>query len=56
MRQKDHQGNRESIQCAERDCSSGLYWQGWRAFRTDQPDLGEALALAFCCPVCALER
>ena len=53
---RDHQGNRESIQCAECKCSSGLYWQGWRAFRTDEPELGEPPALAFYCPACALEH
>jgi hypothetical protein len=39
--------------CAECDCSSGLGWRGWRAYRVDDPELAEPPALAFYCPSCA---
>ena len=39
--------------CAECDCSSGLGWRGWRAYRIDDPELAEPPALAFYCPSCA---
>ena len=51
---RDHRRNRPTICCAECKRSSGLYWQGWRAFRTDDPESGEPPALAFYCPECAL--
>ena len=51
---RDHQHVRDtSVQCAECKISSGLYWQGWRAYRTDDPELGEPPAVAFYCPTCA---
>ena len=43
----------ESIHCAECTCSSGLYWHGWRGYRTDDPELGEPPAVAFYCPTCS---
>jgi hypothetical protein len=43
----------ESIHCAECKCSSGLYWHGWRGYRTDDPELGEPPAVAFYCPTCS---
>ena len=43
----------ESIHCAECRCSSGLYWHGWRGYRTDDPELGEPPAVAFYCPTCS---
>jgi len=42
-----------TVRCAECKCSSGLYWQGWRAYRVDDPELGEPPAIAFYCPACA---
>ena len=42
-----------SVHCAECKCSSGLYWQGWRALRVDDPETDEPPALAFYCPSCA---
>ena len=51
----DHPRNRESIQCAECGSSSSLYWHGWRAFRPEDPGLGETPALAFYCPSCAMQ-
>jgi hypothetical protein len=51
---RDHLRNRLTISCAECNRSSGLYWQGWRAFRTDDPEFGEPPALAFYCPDCAM--
>lgn len=50
---RDHQRRAESIHCSECNSSSGLYWQGWRAFRSDDPTLDEPPALAFYCPTCA---
>jgi hypothetical protein len=51
---RDHQRNSGPIYCAECKTSSGPYWPGWRAFRTDDPELGEPPALAFYCLACAL--
>jgi hypothetical protein len=50
---RDHQRKATTVHCAECRCSSGLYWHGWRAYRTDDPELGEPPALAFYCPTCA---
>jgi hypothetical protein len=41
------------VHCAECKSSSGLYWRGWRAYRTHNPELGESPAVAFYCPTCA---
>jgi hypothetical protein len=50
----DHQDHRATtIQCVECKRSSGLYWQGWGAYRTDDPETAEPPALAFFCPTCA---
>jgi hypothetical protein len=51
---RDHLWKTAAIHCIECRISSGLYWRGWRAFRTDDPELGEPPALAFYCPVCAV--
>lgn len=51
---RDHRRNDESIHCIECGISSGLYWYGWRAIRSDDPELGETPALAFYCPACAM--
>lgn len=51
---RDHQPNRATtVQCVECTSSSGLYWQGWRAYRADDPETDEAPALAFYCPTCS---
>jgi hypothetical protein len=51
---RDHQHIRStSVRCAECTSSSGLYWQGWRALRVDDPEIDEPPALAFYCPTCA---
>jgi hypothetical protein len=51
---RDHQHNRATtVHCIECKSSSGLYWQGWGAYRTDDPDTDEPPALAFYCPTCA---
>jgi hypothetical protein len=51
---RDHQGQRAaSVHCAECKCSSGLYWQGWRAYRVDDPETVEPPAVAFFCQACA---
>jgi hypothetical protein len=51
---RDHQGQRAaSVHCAECKCSSGLYWQGWRAYRVDDPETDEPPAVAFFCQACA---
>ena len=38
------------VQCGR---SSSGHWQGWRAYRSDNPELDEPPALAFFCPGCA---
>jgi hypothetical protein len=51
---RDDQHNRATtVHCIECQSSSGLYWQGWRAYRVDDPETDEAPALAFYCPTCA---
>jgi hypothetical protein len=47
---RDRQNARATlVQRAERNTSSsGLYWQGRRAFRVGDPGQGEPPALAFC--------
>ncbi len=50
---RDHQAKARTINCIECGCSSGLYWHGWRAYRTDDPEVDEPPALAFYCPTCA---
>jgi hypothetical protein len=42
-----------SVRCAECGTSSGLYWHGWRAYRTDEEEMNEPPSLAFYCPICA---
>ena len=44
------------VMCVECGISSGLYWVGWRAYRTDDPELAEDPQLAFYCPACALRE
>jgi hypothetical protein len=39
--------------CKECGCHSGLRWAGWRAYRVDEPEYGDAPAIAFYCPSCA---
>jgi len=41
------------IACRECGRSSGLHWRGWRAYRTDDPEMAEPPALAFYCRACA---
>jgi len=41
------------VSCEECGCLSGLRWAGWRAYRTDGPELDEPPALGFYCPSCA---
>ena len=48
-----HQQKATTVRCAECSSSSGLYWQGWRAYRVDDPETDEPPALAFYCPTCA---
>jgi hypothetical protein len=51
---RDHQHARATtVQCVECAASSGLYWQGWRAYRVDEPGTDESPALAFFCPTCS---
>jgi hypothetical protein len=51
---RGHLRKTAAIHCIECKSSSGLYWQGWRAFRTDDLELSEPPALAFYCPICAV--
>jgi hypothetical protein len=54
---RDHRHQKATtVQCAECEISSGLYWQGWRAYRVDEPGTDEAPALAFYCPTCAYHQ
>jgi hypothetical protein len=48
-----HRDRATTVQCVECETSSGLYWQGWRAYRVDEPGTDEPPALAFFCPICA---
>jgi hypothetical protein len=41
------------VYCAQCTAPSGVYWVGWRAYRIDEPEYGEAPAVAFYCPTCA---
>lgn len=41
------------VRCQECGCLSSLRWWGWRAYRTDDPELTEPPTLAFYCPACA---
>ena len=41
------------VRCQECGCLSSLRWWGWRAYRTDDPELSEPPSLAFYCPACA---
>ena len=50
---RDRQRHAYSVHCAECKSSSGLYWHGWKAYRTDNPELDEPPALAFYCPACS---
>jgi hypothetical protein len=50
------QGVREQervVDCVECGCRSEAGWAGWRAYRIDDPELGEPPALGFYCPPCA---
>jgi len=51
---KQEQNSRAlAVRCTECGSSSGRRWWGWRAYRTDELDLGEPPPLAFYCPTCA---
>jgi len=39
--------------CQECKAASDRKWRGWRAYRSDDPELDESPALAFYCPDCA---
>ena len=41
------------VTCRECGRSSGEHWRGWRAYRTDDPEICEPPALAFYCRACA---
>ena len=41
------------VHCQECGSVSSLRWWGWRAYRTDDPELSEPPTLAFYCPACA---
>jgi hypothetical protein len=43
----------ESVHCQECGRRSDARWRGWRAYRTDDPELDEPPALAFFCPACS---
>jgi hypothetical protein len=41
------------VDCQECGRRSDPRWRGWRAYRTDDPELDEAPTLAFFCPECS---
>jgi hypothetical protein len=41
------------VGCQECNRTPDTRWRGWRAYRSDDPELDEAPALAFYCPDCA---
>jgi hypothetical protein len=41
------------VRCQECGRPSSMRWRGWRAYRTDDPELNESPTLAFYCPACA---
>lgn len=41
------------VDCVECGCRSEADWLGWRAYRVDDPELGEPPTLGFYCPSCA---
>jgi hypothetical protein len=41
------------VRCEECGSSSGLHWKGWRAYRYDDPEIGEPPLIGFYCPTCA---
>jgi hypothetical protein len=41
-----------TVLCAGCNCSSGLYWHGWRAYRIEHPDSRETPTLEFYCQTC----
>ena len=58
MSQWGHQHQRVEEQqrladCIECGCRSDARWVEWRAYRVDDPEMGEPPALAFYCPACA---
>jgi hypothetical protein len=43
----------EIATCIECKTTSGPRWRGWRAYRTDDPDLDGPPTLTLYCPTCA---
>jgi len=41
------------LTCQECNRPTDTKWRGWRAYRSDDPELDEPPALAFYCPDCA---
>jgi hypothetical protein len=50
-----HRGNHTvvAVKCAQCGKLSSGYWLGWRAYRSDDPELDESPGLAFFCLPCA---
>ena len=42
-----------AVHCLECNCSSGLKWSGWLAYRVDDLETGSLPELGFYCPTCA---
>jgi hypothetical protein len=56
IRERDWPGSSRTkgrVRPLRRVHSSGLYWQGWRAYRVDDPETVEPPAVAFFCQACA---
>jgi hypothetical protein len=44
------------LECAQCDELSGPDASGWRAYRTDEPEMDDLPALAFFCPICVINE
>jgi hypothetical protein len=43
----------DPVNCPQCGTTSSGSWLGWRAYRSDDPELDEPPALAFFCPACS---
>jgi hypothetical protein len=43
----------DPVNCPQCGTTSSGNWLGWRAYRSDDPELDEPPALAFFCPACS---
>jgi hypothetical protein len=50
---KDSREGVNVVTCTACGCQSGLRWEGWRAYRVDEPERGGPPTLVFYCLACA---